>query len=91
MKLICEIELPDTADFSDKLEAMARASSDERLWRTVYTREETMKRTSLDNKCGSCKYFKPFNDPMYTSAGTCGLGHVWGQRSRPACKKYERK
>lgn len=87
MKLICEIELPDTADYTTKLDAMAKASSDERLWRQVYSRDETMKKTNLDHKCGSCKYFcKLDNSPV----GTCDMGHVWGQRSRPACKKYEK-
>jgi hypothetical protein len=94
MKLICEITLPDNADLKTKLDAMAKAGRDESMWRTVMSREGMVARTSLENKCGSCKYFKPFNPkerPYLASCGECDVGHVWGARTRKACKQYERK
>lgn len=94
MKLICEITLPDNADFKTKLDAMAKAGRDESMWRTVMSREGLSLKTNLEHKCGSCKYFKPFNAkerPYLASCGECDKGRVWGQRTRKACKEYERK
>lgn len=86
MKLRCDIEIPSN-DYRAKLDAMAKASRDESMWHVVKTREEIKKETTLDNKCGSCKYFQPWVDSVY---GKCGIGHVWGARTRPKCKKYEK-
>ena len=94
MKLVCEIVLPDNADAKTRLDAIAQAGRDESKWRTVISREGMCARTSLENKCGSCKYFKPFDAierPYLKSCGECDMGHVWGQRTRKACKSYERK
>lgn len=94
MKLVCEIVLPDNADIKTKLDAMAKAGRDESMWRTVMSREGMVARTSFENKCGSCQYFKPFDAkerPYLKSCGECDKGRVWGARSRKACKDYERK
>ena len=87
MKLKCEIEVPDN-DYRTKLDAMAKAGRDESLWTYVSTKEELKKRTTLDNKCGSCVHFQPYKNSVN---GNCDAGRVWGQRTRPKCKKYERK
>jgi len=92
MKLICEITLPDNADLKTKLDAMAKAGCDESMWRTVMSREGLSRKTDLEHKCGTCRFFKPFTgDKAYlTNCGECAKGHVWGARSRKACKEYER-
>lgn len=94
MKLKCEIILPDNADYKTKLDAMAKAGRDESMWKTIMSREGMVARTSFENKCGSCQYFKPFDAnerPYLKTCGECDKGHVWGARSRKACKDYERK
>lgn len=88
MKLKCEIEIPENYDYRTKLDAMARAGRDESLWVEVKTLDEIRKRTNLDNKCGSCIYFHQWENSVN---GSCDAGRVWGQRTRPKCKKYERK
>lgn len=88
MKIRCDIELPDNADWQTKLDAMAKASRDESMWKEIHTREELMKRTSFENKCGSCKHFRPWEKGCVN--GECAIGHVWGARTRPKCKKYEK-
>lgn len=87
MKLKCVIEVPDN-DYRTKLDAMAKAGRDESLWTYVKSKEEIKKQTSLENKCGSCIYFRPWEGSVN---GHCDAGRTWGQRTRPACKKYERK
>lgn len=47
--------------------------------------------TDLDDKCGSCKFFKPFESDSLKFHGECEAGRVWGARTRPKCKAYERK
>ena len=88
MKLKCEIEIPENYTYQEKFDAMARAARDESLWREVKTLEEIKSKTNLDNKCGSCVHFCQQKDSVY---GTCDAGLTWGQRTRPKCKKYERK
>lgn len=87
MKLKCVIEVPDN-DYRTKLDAMAKAGRDESMWTYVQTMDEIKRQTSLENKCGSCVHFCPFNNSVN---GSCDAGRVWGQRTRPKCKKYERK
>lgn len=87
MKLKCEIEIPENYTYQEKFDAMARAARDESLWKEVKTLDEIRKRTNLDNKCGSCIYFCPWEDSVM---GSCNAGRTWGQRTRPMCKKYER-
>lgn len=87
MKLKCEIEIPENYTYQEKFDAMARAARDESLWKEVKTLDEIRKKTNLENKCGSCKYFRPWKDSVN---GHCDAGRVWGQRTRPMCKKYER-
>ena len=73
MKLVCEIEIPDNADYTTKLDAMANASRNESLWRAIKSRDdrrdEIMARTILEGKCGSCKYFNL--TPCKTKKQTC--------------------
>lgn len=91
MKLKCVIEVPDN-DYRTKLDAMAKAGRDESLWTYVSTKEELKKKTTLDNKCGSCIHYHPFDAlEGLPTCGSCDAGRVWGQRTRPKCKKYERK
>ncbi len=75
------IELPDSATWSQIEDAKLSAK-----WKESYE-------TDLENKCGSCIHFHYFgNDmPHLKYQGTCDAGHIWGQRSRPKCKGYERK
>lgn len=99
MRLRCDIEIPDGADYKTKLDAMAEASRNESLWREVKTREERrdemMSKTSLENKCGSCKFFELTPHKRCKSYGTCkkkGVCRVNPRpRSYPACTAYERK
>lgn len=92
MKLVCEIELPDNADFKTKLDAMAQASRDESKWREIYSRETMMDRTNLENKCGSCRYFCPKQYGQSKCYGDCLKGYAgYKQRSNKACRSYERK
>ena len=92
MKLKCEIEIPENYTYQEKFDAMARAARDESLWKEVKTLDEIKKRTNLDNKCGSCIHYHPFDAlEGLPTCGSCDAGRVWGQRTRPKCKKYERK
>lgn len=52
---------------------------------------EEVHETDLDGKCGSCKWFKPFKNESLQYHGLCEAGRVWGARTRPKCKGYERK
>ena len=92
MKLICEIELPDNADCTTILDAMAQAGRDESKWRRITSRDYLMKKTNLDNKCGSCKHFEPKYLDYSKCLGDCKKGRArYRQRTCPACKLYERK
>lgn len=92
MKLICQIELPDNADYKTKLDAIAQAGRDESKWKRVESREALMKQTSLENKCGSCKYFEPKPLNYSKCYGDCRKGRAgYKQRTCKACKLYERK
>ena len=88
----CTIEVKD-GDNADKFEKMARAAHDESMWKPKRTRKDILENTDLSNKCGSCKAFCPYREgqPFQSSHGTCGKGHPWGARTRPACKDYERR
>lgn len=86
MKLKCVIEVPDN-DYRTKLDAMAKAARDESMWTYVQTKDELKRQTNLENKCGSCIYFHQWENSV---SGRCDAGRVWGQRTRPKCKKYER-
>lgn len=92
MKLICQIELPDNADYKTKLDAIAQAGRDESKWRKVESKEERMKRTNLDNKCGSCEHFE-LAYPEYSKVyGDCRKGRAeFRERTHKACTLYERK
>lgn len=92
MKLICEIELPDNADYTTILDAMAQAGRDENKWKKIESRDSLMKKTNLDNKCGSCKSFEPKVLDYSKCLGDCKKGRArYRQRTCPACKLYERK
>ena len=96
MRLVCEVVIPDDADYTTKLDAMAQAARDESLWREVKTRDERrdemMCRTDLDNKCGSCRFFEPETHKRCKSYGKCSKGYPSPRpRSYKACKKYERR
>lgn len=92
VKLICQIELPDDADYKTKLDAIAQAGRDESKWKKAESKEERMKRTNLDNKCGSCEYFKLINPELSMVYGDCMKGRAeFKERTCKACKSYERK
>ena len=92
MKLICQIELPDDADYKTKLDAMAEAGRNESKWKRVETRENKMKQTSLENKCGSCNHFVLKDIYCSKANGECLKGRAgYRERTRKACKLYERK
>lgn len=79
------IYLPDNYAWGDLEDAKLSAK-----WRKVTTQEERMKKTDLTNKCGSCKHFIPKSVAWSSCYGGCDAGHPYGQRTRPACKNYER-
>jgi len=89
MKLVADpIYVPDNADWQTIEGAKAKA-----MWHEVLSREELMKKTCLDGKCGSCKHFCPKKYETSTSFGKCTLKCNLDYRARttPACKEYERK
>lgn len=89
MKYVCEIELPDHPTHTQKLDAMVRASKDQSLWRAVQSKEELKKRTNLDGKCGTCKFFHPIERLLgSTCYGRCDKGLAVRQRSVKACHRY---
>ena len=95
-RLVCEILIPDNADYKTKLDAMAEASRNEALWREVKTREERvaeqMERTDLHNKCGSCMHFKPVKCGRCKAYGMCTKGFVSPRpRSVKACNHYKKR
>lgn len=88
MKLVAEtIELPENASWQQIEDAKASA-----VWREVRSKNDLMKRTSLDNKCGSCKHFKQYPYPC-RQYGDCEFPEraSYRQRTAKACKKYEKK
>lgn len=91
MKLRYEVELPDNADAKTILDAMAYAAINESGWRKIFSREYIYRDTDLNNKCGSCKYFKPYQG-KYKLHGDCEMGRVgFRRRSEPKCSVYEKK
>ena len=92
MKLTCEVNLKDRSPSSIQ-DAIAYACRHVELWKVKKTkdeqRHETMKKTDLRNKCGSCQSFKPFGE--FDTYGKCLAGCTCKPRSFHACKRYERK
>ena len=86
MKYKAEIEVPESATWAELEEAKIGAK-----WEAVYTLPDRMKRTSLEGKCGSCKYFELSPETFNGSHGFCTNGREpWRPRTTPACKGYER-
>lgn len=91
MKYVCEIQLPDHPSHTQKLDAMARAAKDQSLWRVVQDKEDLMKQTNLDGKCGTCIYFHQIDKLLgSTCYGRCEKGLAVRQRSVKACRRYEK-
>ena len=86
MKFRAEIEVPDNATWQDIEDAKIKAQ-----WRRVYTREEQMARTNLDNKCGSCEYFNKDAGIKGTAYGKCMLKESLKERSMRAMSCYKRR
>ena len=87
MKLIADpIFVPDNADWQTIEDAKSQAR-----WHEVKSREELMKYTNLDGKCGSCVNF--ILSEKRNSMGKCSLKGSYDCRGRcnKACTKYERK
>ena len=85
MKMRAEIEVPEGASWQTIEDAKIKA-----VWNTVITVDDRMRKTNLDNKCGSCKSFIPkpyFNSKCY---GDCLKGRRNRARYSKACKLYER-
>jgi len=84
MKYKAVIEVPNNASWQTIEDAKIKA-----VWKLVEPKEERMARTNLNNKCGSCKKFCPFDCSSY---GTCERTHCLFRvsRTRKACKDYER-
>ena len=86
------IELPDNATPLDVEDA--KICAERRIeWHRVLEMKERMRQTDLTNKCGSCKYFVLKPDLSSCCYGICQQeGHKgYRTRTRPGCKKYERK
>ena len=89
MKLVADpIYVDDNADWQTIEDAKARAN-----WHSVLSREERMKNTCLDGKCGSCEKFCPKNIAGSKVTGKCkDKGDFdFRQRSTPGCKFYKRR
>ena len=89
MKMRAEIEVPENACWQAIEDAKLKAE-----WRTVITVDDRMRKTNLEGKCGSCKYFAPITLALSTSKsyGDCLNGRKgYRQRSCKACNAYERK
>lgn len=85
-----EIELPDNADFYAIEDAKLQAEQNIK-WYRVFPKAERMRKTDLNNKCGSCKYFTLKPDFRSCAYGKCEKGHKgYRGRSVPCCKQYER-
>ena len=86
MKLRAEIEVPENACWQTVEDAKIKA-----VWHKVVTVDDRMRKTDLDGKCGSCKYFTLKPDLFSKCYGDCGKGRRgYKQRSNKACKAYER-
>ena len=59
-------------------------------WKKVIHKHEMHKDTNLEGKCGSCAFFQPIDAFRTSCYGKCGKSRVMGQRTRRACKRYER-
>ena len=84
MKYRAEIEVPNNASWQTIEDAKIKA-----VWKQIDPKEERMARTNINNKCGSCTKFCPFD---YSSYGTCERGKYLFRvsRTRKACTNYER-
>ena len=92
IKYTCQIVLPDDADVKTKLDAMAQAGRDESKWKRTASKDSLMKKTNLDNKCGSCAYFITRTPNYPKCCGDCIKGRAgYRQRTCKACTLYERK
>ena len=88
MLLRCEIRLPDDADTTTILDAIASAAHDDSKWRLITNKLVYMERTSLVGKCGSCEHYKPTERNAGTMArGTCEVKHRDVCRATPRCRK----
>lgn len=91
MKIIYEGNLADESHYSI-MDAITYASMHPELWKIRKSEEEhkaeVMSKTSLDDKCGSCKFTKEMGTTCYV---TCDKGYVCRPRSTKKCTQYERR
>lgn len=88
MKLRAEIEVPENSSWQTIEDAKLKAP-----WRKVVSVDDRMRKTNLEGKCGTCKYFKPITLALSTSKcyGDCLNGRKgYKQRTCKGCKAYER-
>lgn len=88
MKLKAEVEVPENASWQQIEDAKLKAP-----WRRVVTVDDRMRRTNLEGKCGSCKYFAPITLALSNSKchGNCLKGRAgYRQRTCKGCIAYER-
>lgn len=92
MILTCKIVVPNNASELEIINAELAAGRDDSRWKRTYTKEERIAMTDYSNKCGTCTHFCPYPEGHVFAKyhGDCNAGHPWGQKSRPACKDYER-
>ena len=90
MKVIIEVEVPEKASPLDIEDALLYKVN-HNDWRKIIHRGEKEDTTDLEGKCGSCKHFRPIeNMSGFSCYGKCARGCVTGQRTRRACKRYEK-
>ena len=90
MKVIIEVEVPEKATSLDIEDALLYKVN-HNDWRKVIHRNEKEDTTDLEGKCGSCRHFRPIeNMSGFSCYGKCARGCVMGQRTRRACKRYEK-
>lgn len=84
-----EAEVPKNASELDIMDALLYKLN-HNGWKKILHKHEMHRDTDLEGKCGSCKYFSPIDHLGSSCYGKCKRGRVMGQRTRKACKGYER-
>lgn len=86
-----EIDVPDNATFQTIEDAKIIAERNI-SWHRVIEMTERLRRTNLEDKCGSCKFFTLKPDLTSCCYGKCEKGKSgYKTRSNPKCKQYERR
>jgi len=87
------IEVPDNATYSEIVDAQLCA-----VWQveTKVTKEDRMRKTNIEGKCATCKWFHPLIVDGAKSYGDCknydaNITVRFGRSRTQTCKAYKRK